>query len=163
MKLKFGFSSASKGFAKVTEAHRLLKASPLVVKAGVLGHKRERKEKDGFDNVEIAVTQEFGTRDGHVPPRSFVLAPFKANRSRYMQRLKSFATRLLLGKVSLDKVLSLIGQQMAADMKARIKEGISPPNAESTIKKKKSTKPLVDTGQLLTSITYSVARREKKK
>lgn len=152
-----------KGFDSIAQAHKLLKASPLTVKAGVLGHKRERKEKDGFDNVELAVTQEFGTRDGKIPARSFVLAPFKANRNRYMSQLRSFATKLLLGKVSLDKVLSLIGQQMAADMKKRIKDGIAPPNAESTVRRKKSTKPLVDTGQLLTSITYGVTKREKKK
>ena len=87
------------------ELHR----KPRTAKAGVLGHKRNRRGDGGFDNVDIAVTQEFGTRDGKIPPRSFVMAPFKANTKRYSQLLRAFYTKLLQNRISLDKVLALVG------------------------------------------------------
>jgi len=134
------------------ELHR----KPRTAKAGVLGHKRNRRGDGGFDNVDIAVTQEFGTRDGKIPPRSFVMAPFKANAKRYSQLLKALVPKMLKGLMTLDKALNLVGLQMAADMKKSIKDGLTPPNSPRTIAKKKSSKPLIDTGQLVTSITHAV-------
>ena len=156
MKLKFDVKPAGAGLCSLIANGKAMAKQPRTAKAGVLGHKRNRRGDGGFDNVDIAVTQEFGTRDGKIPPRSFVMAPFKANAKRYSQLLKALVPKMLKGLMTLDKALNLVGLQMAADMKKSIKDGLTPPNSPRTIAKKKSSKPLIDTGQLVTSITHAV-------
>lgn len=42
----------------------------------------------------------------------------------------------------------------------KIFSGVPPPNAESTIKKKKSSKTLIDTGEMLEHVTHRIAEGE---
>jgi len=50
--------------------------------------------------------------------------------------------------------LSEVGEWMTAKTKAKIRGLKSPPNAASTIKRKKSSNPLIDTGQMINSIQH---------
>ena len=54
------------------------------------------------------------------------------------------------------KALSIVGEVARADIIQSITDLKAPPNAESTIKQKKSTNPLIDTGLMRRSVTYKV-------
>lgn len=50
-----------------------------------------------------------------------------------------------------------LGTLFEAEIVARIKSGVPPPNAPATVAKKKSTTPLIDTGDLFGSVTHQLA------
>ncbi|MDC9598831.1 hypothetical protein [Xenorhabdus anantnagensis] len=91
-----------------------------------------------------------------IPERSFLRSTLNENKDKYADELaKGIKSELLNDgdpRVALDKV----GGMIAGDVKAKIMTGIPPPLSPKTIKRKKSSKALIDNGQLLQSITYEV-------
>ena len=64
---------------------------------------------------------------------------------------------MILGKQTPAAAYERIGQVVVGLVKKRIAEGIEPGNAPSTLEKKApKTKPLIDSGQLRSSITHEV-------
>lgn len=133
-----------------------LKEDKSYVKAGVVGEAAGAEHGEGVANVDVALWQEFGT--DKIPSRSFIRAPFEANKQKYLGALRELLPKVIDGKMTITRALKLIGLAMATDMKKAILtgEGIPPPNAPSTIAAKGSSRPLVDTGQLVRSITSAV-------
>lgn len=58
--------------------------------------------------------------------------------------------------LSQDQILEQVGAMAAGYAQEYIRDLQTPPNAESTIKKKGSSNPLIDTGAMLQSVTYLV-------
>lgn len=129
------------------------------VKVGVLGSEASAPHLGDVDRmlsiVEVAAVQEFGIG---VPARSFIRETFDLHRSKYERQLRELAGKILDRSMTVERALGIMGAQIASDMKARIVEGRPPftPNAPSTIDAKGSSRPLVDTAQLLNSITWQV-------
>lgn len=112
---------------------------------------------DGTSVINVGLWNEFGTK--HIPERSFMRSSVKENAPKY----KKFNKRALL-KIqeagSTPKVeLGKLGVVASGDMVEQINTIGSPPNALSTINKKGSSNPLVDTGHLKQSITHEVISR----
>lgn len=57
---------------------------------------------------------------------------------------------------SIEEALEIIGIEASASVKDYIRDLRTPPNAKSTIAKKKSSNPLIDTGEMLQSVDYTV-------
>lgn len=108
---------------------------------------------DGATNVEVAAMNEFGIG---VPERSFIRATINENRERYNELNKSASKKITKGQLDTLVYLENLGQKVADDMKNFAVNLSSPANAESTIKQKKSSNPLIDTTQMVNSITYVV-------
>lgn len=130
-------------------------------KAGIVGAKgaamhEDAKHEDGqpMSNADLALVHEFGA--DRVPERSFIRAAFDANRERYIEQFKTLIGAVYDRKLTLRRALGLLGQQASSDMRNKIRAGIPPPNAEATIARKGSSKPLIDSGQLINSVSYEV-------
>lgn len=143
------------------EFEKLGRAAP-TVKVGILGDATENQRTDGtLSNVEIGTIQEFGA--GNVPERSFLRSTMDEKGGDY-RRLMANGLRQAFGQkgaeleASTERVLNLVGMKAAADVKNKIRAGIAPENAPSTIAAKGSSTPLVDTGQLLNSISWQVTK-----
>lgn len=138
----------------VQQAIRALKGK--VVKVGILGDKAARDEGP-LNNVALGAIHEFGAPEKNIPERSFLRSTANEHRDEYVKQLvpKNLFTRTQ----DFDKQLALLGEKAASDIKRKIKEGIPPPLQPATIKSKGSSKPLVDTGQLITSISYQVTKK----
>lgn len=116
--------------------------------------------------AQLGAFHEFGTLDrfgvaGHagtkgVPRRSFLRDTLDENSKDYGRDLERGIKRLLDGQTTITRMLGLVGEQIVADSKKRIVNGIGPALRPATIASKGSSKPLVDTGQLSASITYEV-------
>lgn len=121
---------------------------------GVLGTTAARPG-ESLDNVELAVIQEFGLG---VPERSFLRATFDKLKDRWFKFASRVMRLVAKGKIPLERGLAIIGEKVKADVKRAITQGagIPPPNAPSTIARKGSSRPLVDTGRLVGSIDYEV-------
>lgn len=132
------------------------------VRVGVLGDEKPREE-GGLSNVQVATIHEFGA--GRIPERSFIRATFDAQRQAYFTLAARLAGALYDGKTTVEKALGLMGMKMVADIRAHIRAGIAPPLAESTLRRRRAKgrvgakgEPvaLIDTSQLINSITYAL-------
>ncbi|MEY0908199.1 hypothetical protein AB7180_15570, partial [Providencia rettgeri] len=72
-----------------------------------------------------------------------------------LNHYKELKADIELGEFS-DRPFAIVGEKLAGEVKRKIQAGINPPLDPKTVKRKKSSKPLIDTGNLLQSITYEV-------
>ncbi len=115
---------------------------------------------DGTSVIDVAFYNEFGheTRDGSyfVLPRPSLARGAK----RYVKEGKKNRKRIIKGigqgKIKTKKALGLMGAEARSNIQKEIVDLSDPPNAPSTIKAKKSTNPLVDTGLMRQTINYEV-------
>ena len=121
------------------------------VKITVGVHEEESSRFDGKNNVEIGTKHEFGIG---VPQRSFLRSTIFENTKAYIKALKNIGR--ITEKKDRQKACEELAVQVETDIKEKIKSNIPPPNAMSTVRKKGSTTPLIDTEQLLSSIKGKV-------
>ena len=146
---------------------RVLAANTYKVHVGVLSAKGGNSKHAGskLTLVELAAIHEFGTADGHIPARSFIRSTlYVRSAAALAQKVEAAAKLVIAGKLDAKKALELLGTFAASEIKNTITlneaDGYGeygyPPLADSTIKAKGSSVPLIDTGQLKNSITYAV-------
>lgn len=104
--------------------------------------------------LQIGIFNEFGTAS--IPERSFIRAWFDENEASIRKDLTILMRTVIEGKRASDQVLEILGQRAVGQIQERIASGIAPANAPSTVAKKGSSTPLIDTGVLRSSITYQV-------
>jgi hypothetical protein len=127
-----------------------------VITVGILSEAGKDTYEDGLTVLEVAVFNEFGT--DRIPERSFIRAWFDENEGRLRTALSRMTVSVIAGKRTKEQALELLAQACVGQIQKRIANGISPPNADSTIDRKGSDKPLVDTGQLRSALGYRVDR-----
>ncbi len=144
--------------------------SEIVITAGIFQEEGARPKRKGKGQkrggkmtlAEIANVHEFGAllknADGEVigeiPARSFIRAWFDANEGRIQAK---FVERLSkVGPANWALAFDQVALWIEAELKRNIRRGIPPPLAAETIRRKRSSKPLIDTGQLLNAILAKV-------
>lgn len=118
---------------------------------------------DGTPVAYVAAIQEFGNPAGNIPSR-----PFFRNAISQNDGWKDLATKamnaVVEGRMELNQALNQMGLKMAADVKDSITDGSYEALKQSTLDARQSrkrtqgvaSKPLIDTGQMLQSVTYAV-------
>jgi len=107
----------------------------------------------------LAATHELGTTDGKIPSRPFMRQAFDAPKTQagIKRRQEASLSAIYAGKSNIKRELSKLGEYFVGRIKSTILGGQFVPNAEATIKRKGSTKPLIDTGlNLLNRVTHAV-------
>ncbi len=89
-----------------------------------------------------------------IPERSFLRTGHDENVDRIIKQTERAIGQVLAGKMSVDDMLDLYGEQMATAIKKYMRDLKSPANHSFTVDQKGSSNPLVDTGQLIESITW---------
>lgn len=134
---------------------RLIELGGLTLRIGLVGPGASALEDgSGLTLAELGLLHEFGTKD--IPERSWLRGTLAARRSDIAQLKVRVFRRILAGQVGARAGLEEIGLQIVAWIKAGIVAGIAPALATETILRKGSTKPLIDHGQLINSITFLV-------
>ncbi|HDR1925766.1 TPA: hypothetical protein QB638_002182 [Pasteurella multocida] len=100
-----------------------------------------------FNLASLAAVLEFGNE--HIPERPFLRKTLIDNREKYM---RMFAEGFRKGIPS-EKIYSQIALIAQADVQENMIRGSWTPNNPKTIRRKRSSKPLIDTGRLRQSIT----------
>jgi hypothetical protein len=136
------------------------------VLVGVQGDKARAPHpgsKKGLTVGDIATIHEFGAKvtmpsgtEVIIPGRSFLRATFDEQGADLQKRATLLGRAVLLTKITPVQGLNLLGLHAVGLVQKRIADGVPPPNAPSTIKRKGSSKPLIATGQLRASITHEV-------
>lgn len=154
-------TDTDRGYKALLRSLRAAGGDTISAKAGVIGAKAETDHaaKDGEEpltNAELALIHEFGIG---VPERSFIRAAFDKNHPKYDQNMVKLVIALYEGRITPERLVALMGAQIASDIRDYIRDsGELLPNAPSTIAAKGSSKPLIDTGQLINSISSAVVK-----
>jgi len=141
------------------------------IAVGIQGPEAGAVEHDETDlsNVELGVVHEFGTAgvslgrsgatSGGIPARSFIRSTFDQKQKRWLA-LMARAAKVLYSEKVLNprQVLGVVGEKAKSDIIRTINKGIPPALVPSTIRRKGSSKPLIDTGQLKASITWAIRK-----
>lgn len=110
----------------------------------------------GITLLEVATINEFGL--GNVPERSFIRDWADQNEARNADNLRKVAAVIIRGGYTIEVGLGRLGALYQGEIQNRISAGIPPPNAPSTIQKKGSSTPLINTGQLRSSILWKLEK-----
>jgi len=115
--------------------------------------------------VMVASVHEFGAtirRGGGsitIPERSFLRTTFDEKNEEWVNFFKSQLKQVLGLQMDVQTLFNRLGARMVGDVQKKITDLDAPPNAPSTIIKKGSSNPLIDTGGLRMRVTYRVVRK----
>jgi phage gpG-like protein len=123
------------------------------VAVGIL---QDEKVDDRFSMIDLAIVHEYGSKNGHIPQRSFIRSTCDAQRNEHFRLIDVLQSKIIQGKLALYQALGQLGEVVTKDIVQTINSGIAPDFKSATIKRKKSSKPLIDTGRLKGSITHEV-------
>lgn len=150
---RFRISEKDNGFEAFFRGLRELGSAR--VKVGIQGAEADA-DHGGISTVRLAAVHEYGSMDGRIPSRSFLRSTADRNDAKYRRQLARAARRLVKDPEGFNARAELfqLGETVRADVIQTIKSRIPPPNALSTIRAKRGEDvPLIDTGQLINSIT----------
>ena len=128
-----------------------------------VGLKRGKKGKrhNGMpskaDLVEIALYNELGTST--IPARPFFAQTVQVHEEEIREAAVSEAAKVLRGNEKAQQAFREIGPDVQKKVQKRIDEGQFVPNAPSTIKRKGHDHPLIDTGTMRDSISYTICEK----
>lgn len=124
--------------------------SDLQLKAGFL---EGATYPDGTPVPMVAATNEFGNPANNQPPRPYFRNAIAEHEGEWQEAM---ATLIENGGDTRD-VLSLLGEIIVDDIKESIRQLDSPPLSPVTIARKGFDKPLIDTSNMLNSVSYEVS------
>jgi hypothetical protein len=146
--------------------------------------KKERYPDDGEYVAQVAYTQEFG--NSYIPARPFMRPAAINNKNKWQNTINKVSAQVLVGKLTNEQAMQLVVSQAEGDVLESIKAVDSPPLSPVTIGARKyrregkkvtsstlkeirqkidegkldlsgvSTKPLNDTGYMISTVTTNV-------
>lgn len=134
---------------------RLRTTRGLELEIGILGKDAQSTYPDGTKTIDVAGYHEFGRG---VPERSFLRATSVIHEKAIARAMAQASKSILAGEAP-RVALSRVGVWFEGVVKKRIAQGIPPALAQSTIDRKGSSTPLIDTGQLRNSISSQVIKK----
>lgn len=152
--------------ADLSQLESLLKqiGGEYVARVGILGSDAgEIHDTDsGLTNSELGLIQEFGSESRNIPARSFLRMPLETQQDTLIQTLDTGAVKDAIEQGDTKQVYKILGfaaEQIVKDAFNTGGFGNWKDNAQSTIDRKGSNKPLIDTGTLQRSITSDVVKK----
>lgn len=91
-----------------------------------------------------------------IPERAFLRTGYDQNRDNLVDSVELVLPSVLDGSMDSDKFLEMVGLILSSNIKDYAIALDSPPNHPYTVERKGSSNPLVDTGDMIGSITYKV-------
>ena len=107
-------------------------------------------------NAMIAMTHEFGSLANNIPERSFLRSTVLEQADKYARIFATNIPDAIKNGTPAYEAYSKLGTIAMNDVRLKIASGEFAALAPATIKRKKSSKPLVDTGNLRQSINYEI-------
>ena len=95
-----------------------------------------------------------------VPERAPIRKTFDAQRQRIRATSARLMGQVVGGRLELSTALGQIGEVASSQIRRTIQRGVTPPLSPETIRRKRSSKPLIDEGLLINAYTYQVREGE---
>lgn len=119
------------------------------------------KPPEPITMAQLAAVHEMGSSDGTIPQRSFIGSAIDEHSKELMRLTKKATNKVIDGDMSKGQAIGLLCQKVADWIVAKIDSNVPPPLEDATIKRKGSTKTLVDTGQLKGAVDWEIKRGSK--
>lgn len=104
----------------------------------------------------IAAKHEFGFPAEKIPERPFLRVGAANGIPEYVAITAAYLPRVLDEQIGIEKLLEALGTSAVGHIQQQIRNGTYKPNSPYTIRLKGSDKPLVDTGQMVQSVTWVI-------
>lgn len=127
----------------------------------LVGVPEGKAEADGTSIASIAAIHEFGSPENGIPERSFLRGGIVDSLDKITALNIDHIRRIAGGGFTVAVALQRLGAFAAGAVQQFITQGNFTPNAPSTIARKRSSKPLIDTGSLRASITYQIVNENE--
>lgn len=122
---------------------------------------------DGTPVAYIAAIQEFGVPEKNIPPRPFMRPTVSEQQETWSKLAESGARSVLKGNTDIHNVMTKIAGKAASDIQTTITKvtspALNPKTVAARLRKRADgktvgnlTKPLVDSGLMLASVTFKV-------
>lgn len=121
-----------------------------------VGILQDQPHDEKFSMVDLAMVHEYGSPANNIRARSFIRSTCDAKRKEHLELIRKLQQKILLGRITVKQALAQLGEVVSKDMVQAINDGIDPELKPATIKRKGSSKPLIDTGRLKGSITHEI-------
>lgn len=121
-------------------------------------HYEPEDGKPGPSIIDVAIWNNFGIK---VPRRDFMTPASNEWQKYFEQMVEMHKDEIISGEIDIDNFLNLMGQAGAEFISEAIVKLRRPPNAQATIERKKSSNPLVDSGDLSKAPVHEIRRRNK--
>lgn len=108
---------------------------------------------DGISIAGLAAVHEYGLG---VPERAPLRKTFDEIEGRLGVAAQRLFAQMVDGHIAKREMLGTLGLFASSQVRRTIQAGVEPPNAPATIKRKGSSKPLIDEGILLSAYTHEV-------
>jgi hypothetical protein len=102
--------------------------------------------------AQLGLIQEYGTP--RIPPRPFLGPAIENNREQLSALQRLLLQQILRGEMTPKLALAKLGALAQGLVQQQIRATLTPPNAPSTIKRKGSSHPLIDTGQMVQNVAW---------
>lgn len=120
-------------------------------------HESAGQTEDGqFSMAGLGAVQHFG--NDNIPARPFLDLGVASGNKEYLETIQDGIKRGL----PTEQIINQVGLLAAGNVKQFITDLRTPPNTPATIKRKGSSNPLIDTGNLRASIDYTVESEKPK-
>lgn len=121
--------------------------------------------KVGDKVLTKAIVNEFGTTKAGknnnivIPERSFIRSTYNKQYKKVGKRFNQIFVSISKGNFNIIPKLKLIGLEQETETKKTITDMKTPENAPSTIAKKGSSNPLIDTGEMRSKVSHEVKNK----
>ena len=150
------FESKDMGKAKIER--ELKAAKKLVALVGIPSDAKRHEDNPNIGLAEIAFIMEKGSAVNNIPARPFMQQTRQRNEKRMMGLSRKLLKALSNGSTTAMDAIKKLGASYEGAMKRIFIEGSFAPDAPATVRRKKSSRPLIDTGLLRQSIKFKVAK-----
>lgn len=150
------FETKDLGKAKIER--ELKSARKLVALVGIPSDAKRHEDNPNIGLAEIAFIMEKGSAVNNIPARPFMHQTRDRNEKRMIGLSKKLLKAISNGSTTAMDAIKKLGASYEGAMKRIFIEGSFAPNAPATVRRKKSSRPLIDTGLLRQSIKHKVAK-----
>jgi len=119
------------GWKRILEEAKALNGA--VVESGLFEGEKH-PEGGEYTVAQIGAVNEFGTRDGKIPERSWLRRAVRENHKRWEVVFGQKVDAVIGGQSKIFSALLAFGERMASDIRKTIDAVLSPPKAESTLR-----------------------------
>ena len=144
------------------------------VPAGAMHTKKRGPGKDGLPGkpvkdpnpmslAQIAVTHEFGAPEQNIPERPALRGGIKRGIPKFNDINRDSLRKVVLGELTVEQALGRLGAAAQGEVQREFIVGGFVPNKPETLRRKGSSRPLIDIGQYRQSITWVLEGKQSSK
>lgn len=125
------------------------------------GDPKAQRAEGTMSNASLAALHNYGSPEQHIPARPFMTEAMESGENKRKVRILMLGglRRMVVGRETLRGMLGKAGEFMVGAIKDSIRDGNWALNKPRTIAAKGSSRPLIDTAQMMNSVSAKVVVR----